>query len=95
MLKIFSDFWIIPTRAGNFDHRESRKPSLEAFKQSRVSNLQYRVWTIFFSNGFRDSFCLFFRGNGRFLRPKTHIFGRLGTPDSAPTKLGTIRQKIP
>ena len=45
-------------------------------------------------NIFLKCFCVFFRRKSHYLRPKTHIFGSLGTPDPpSPPYFGTIHQK--
>ena len=71
-------------RISNVENLASRVlRRFHSLQQYRVSNLQYRVSPIFFSNGFRDFFCLF-SPKKSFLRSKTHIFGSLGIPDFLP-----------
>ena len=88
LMGLFINWLYIGSRSENIDRRcivQSIMYCLHNIVKYGVLNKEYRQY-------FFEVFLWFFSPKSHYLRPKTHIFGSLGTPESPPY-FGTIHQK--
>ena len=84
----------LKTRAENFDRRESRKPSLDAFSQSRtVSSIEPSISSV--DDIFLKWFLFCFFAKKVVSKVKNTHFWKFKSPRLSPPYLRTIRQKYP